>query len=247
MDFFKDCLCLSTTTGQEHTYEEIELRAQQQPLSLQDRMTNLETDVSDSSLSSSPDTEVSLFSRLLTYEAYKEMEKNPFSTLYNVFIVRLDNRRDPLLQRALWTTDLHDTFSLVWQYLESWQLPCIVVIQPCEDSITGLTLLAIGTTAPINWLHTMLGNGAIMQEYFRYAGLHFTADTRSAVVTPLLPSPDASPNKHSNPHTKDTDQGSPINLKFSPLVISPDVIDSDDESIPEGDLMLYHRAVVHNY
>ena len=45
------------------------------------------------------------------------------------------------------------------------------------DSITGLTLLVIGTTAPINGLHTMLGNGAIMQEYFRYSGLHFTADT----------------------------------------------------------------------
>ena len=83
-------------------------------------MMNLETDVSDSSLSSSPDTEVSFFSRLLSYEAYEEMEKNPFSTLYNIFVVRLDNRRDPLLQRAMWTTDLHDTFSLVWRYLESW-------------------------------------------------------------------------------------------------------------------------------
>ena len=120
MDFFKDCLCLSTTTGQEHTYEEIKLRAQQQPLSLQDQTMNLETDVSDSSLSSSPDIGVSLFLRLLTYKAYEEMEKNPFSTLYNIFIVRLDNQRDPLLQRAMWTTDLHVTFSLVRRYLESW-------------------------------------------------------------------------------------------------------------------------------
>ena len=248
MDFFKDCLCLSTTTGQEHTYKEIELRAQQQPLSLRDRMVNLETDVSDSSLSLSSDTEVSLFSRLLTYQAYEEMEKNPFSTVYNVFIVRLDNWRDPLLQRAMWTTDLHDTFSLVWRYLESWRLRCIVVIRPCEDSITHLTLLAIGTTAPVNWLHTMLGNGAIMQEYFRYAGLHFTADTRSAIATPhncppLMPAPTNTPTSAPRTQTK----VAPSTSNFHPLVIPPDVIDSDDESIPEGDLVLYHRAVIHNY
>ena len=62
----------------------------------------------------------------------------------------------------------------------------------------GLALLAIGTTAPVNWLHTMLGNGAIMQGYFRYASLHFTADMRSAVATPrdcppIMPAPTNTP------------------------------------------------------
>ena len=177
MDLIKDCLCLSPSTGPDHTYEEVQL---QSPMPLCPIATGASIEAADSETSlcsSSPDMEVSLYSRLLTYEAYKEMEKNPFSTLYNVFVVRLDNQHDPLLHRAVLTTNLHYTFLLVRRYLESWQLLCIIVVRPNRDSIKGLTLLAIGTTAPINWLHTMLGNGAIMQEYFRYSGLHFTAGT----------------------------------------------------------------------
>ena len=184
MDLIKDCLCLSPSTGPDHTYEEVEL---QSLTSISPIATgaSIEAAYSETSLcSSSPDMEVSLYSRLLSYEAYEEMEKNPFSTLYSVFVVRLDNHRDLLLHRAVLTTNLHDTFSLVRRYLESWRLPCIIVVRPNKDSITGLSLLAIGTTAPINWLHTMLGNGAIMQEYFRYSGLNFTADAQSAVATP---------------------------------------------------------------
>ena len=207
------------------------------------------TDSETSLCSSSPDTEVSLYSRLLSYEAYEEMEKNPFSTLYNVFVLRLDNHRDPLLHRAVLTTDLHDTFSLVRRYLESWQLPCIIVVRPSKDSITGLSLLAISTTALINSLHTMLGNGAIMQEYFRYSGLHFTADARSAVATPrdclpITPAPTNTPAPTPWIQTRvlpTTSQSRPL---MEPTLYTTD---SDDDSIPEGDLVLYHRTVVHNY
>ena len=131
-----------------------------------------------------PDSEVSLYCRLLTHEAYDEMERNPFSTLYNILAVRLDNRRDPLLQHTVLTTDIHDAFTIVCRFLDSWRLPCIAVIRPDDNSITGISLLAIGSTAPVNWLHSLLGNGELMAEYFRYAGLHFTEDSRSAVVTP---------------------------------------------------------------
>ena len=249
MDLIKDCLCLSPSTGSDHTYEEVEL---QSPTSISPTATgaSIEATSSETSLcSSSPDTEVSLYSRLLSCEAYEEIEKNPFSTLYNVFIVRLDNHHDLLLHRAVLTTDLHNTFSLVRRYLESWQLLCIIVVRPNKDSITGLSLLAIGTTAPINWLHTMLGNGAIMQEYFKYSGLHFTANTQSAVATPcdcppITPAPTNTPTPTPQTQTRvlpTTSQSCPL---MEPTL---DTTDSDDDSIPEGDLVLYHRTVVHNY
>ena len=150
MDLIKDCLCLSPSTGSDHTYEEVELQSPTHipPIAMG---ASIEAAESETSLcSSSPSTEVSLYSRLLSYKAYEEMEKNPFSTLYNVFVVRLDNHRDPLLHRAVLTTNLHDTFLLVRRYLESWRFPCIIVVRPSKDSITGLSLLAIGTTALIN-------------------------------------------------------------------------------------------------
>ena len=117
MDLIKDCLCLSPSTGSDHTYEEVEL---QSPTHISPITTGASIEAADSKTSlcsSSPDMEVSLYSRLLSYEAYEEMEKNPFSTLYNVFIVRLDNHHDPLLHRAVLTTDLHNTFLLVRRYL----------------------------------------------------------------------------------------------------------------------------------
>ena len=111
MDLIKDCLCLSPSTGPDHTYEEVEL---QSPMFFSPTATGTSIEATDSETSlcsSSPDTEVSLYCRLLMYKAYEEMGKNPFSTLYNVFIVRLDNHHDPLLHRAVLTTDLHDSGS----------------------------------------------------------------------------------------------------------------------------------------
>ena len=249
MDLIKDCLCLSPSIGPDQTYEEVKL---QSPMSLSPIATEASIEAADSKTnlcSSSPDMEVSLYSRLLMYEAYEEMEKNPFSTLYNVFVVRLDNHCEPLLHRAVLTTNLHDTFSLVRRYLESWRLLCIIIVRPNKDSITGLSLLAIGITAPINWLHTMLGNGAIMQEYFRYSRLHFTANTWSAVATPcdcpsITPAPANTPTPIPRTQTRilpTTSQSCPL---MEPTLYTTD---SDDDSIHEGDLVLYHHAAVHNY
>ena len=144
---------------------------------------------------------------------------------------------------------LHDTFSLVRRYLESWRLPCIIAVRPNKDSITGLSLLAISTTTPISWLHTMLGNGAIMQEYFRYSGLHFTANAWSAVATPhdcppitLAPANTPAPTPRTQTRIlPTTSQSCPL---MEPTLYTADL---DDDSIPEGDLVLYHCAVVHNY
>ena len=52
------------------------------------------------------------------------------------------------------------------------------------EEITGLRLLAIGSTAAVNWLSTMLGNPELMMEYFRFTGIHFTSDSHSTVATP---------------------------------------------------------------
>ena len=60
---------------------------------------------------------------------------------------------------------------------------------------------------------------------------------------PLMPAQMNTPTSAPRTQTK----VAPSTSNFCPLVIPPDVIDSDDESIPEGDLVLYHRVVVHNY
>ena len=95
----------------------------------------------------------------------------------------------------------------------------------------------------------MLGNGAIMQEYFRYSGLHFTADTQSAVATPRdLPPITLAPTNTPAPTPWTQTRVLPTTSQSRPLM-QPTLYttDSDDDSIPEGDLVLYHHAVVHNY
>ena len=96
--------------------------------------------------------------------------------------------------------DFQDVFGLVKAYLETWYLPCIVICRADPEEITGLKLLAIGSTAAVNWLSTMLCNPDIMTEYFRFAGIHFTSDSRSAVATPkeqraLPPPPPNTPDR----------------------------------------------------
>ena len=150
--------------------------------------------------------EVGLYCQLLTVEAYDEMNNNPFHKLCNVWIVHLGNHRDPLHQQAATAVDFHDVFGLIKAYLEMWYLPCIVICWADPEEITGLRLLVIGSTAAVNWLSTMLGNPELMIEYFRFAGIHFTSNSHSAIMTPkeqraLLPPP---PNMQDRmvPHTQ---------------------------------------------
>ena len=112
------------------------------------------------------------------------MNNNLFHELRNVWIVHLGNHRDPLHQLAATSVDFHDVFGLIKAYLEMWYLPCIVICRADPEEITGLRLLAIGSTAAVNWLSTMLGNPELMTEYFWFAGIHFTSDSRSTIATP---------------------------------------------------------------
>ena len=75
-------------------------------------------------------------------------------------------------------------FRLIKAYLDTWYLPCIVICQADPKEITRLRLLVISSTAAVNWLLTMLGNSELMMEYFRFTGIHFTSDSRSAIATP---------------------------------------------------------------
>ena len=147
-----------------------------------------------------PLLEVGLYCRLLTAEAYAEMNNNPFHELRNVWIVHLGNHCDPLHQRAATAVDFHNVFGLIKAYLETWYLPCIVICRVDPEEITGLRLLVIGSTAAVNWLSTMLRNPELMTEYFQFAGIHFTSDSCSTIATPkeqhaLLPPPPITPDQ----------------------------------------------------
>ena len=112
------------------------------------------------------------------------MNNNLFHELRDVWIVHLGNHCDPLHQRMATAVDFHDVFGLIKAYLEMWYLPCIIICWADPEEITGLRLLAIGSMAAVNWLSTMLGNPELMTEYFRFAGIHFTSDSHSAIASP---------------------------------------------------------------
>ena len=197
MDTFKGCLCVSSK--EEHTYEDIDLPMYR---TYSREPSRFPSEVNHDEVASNPEPpmEVGLYCRLLTAEAYAEMSNDPFRELNNIWIVHLGNLRDPLHQRAAAAVDFHDIFGLIKAYLETWYLPCIVICRADPEEITGLKLMAIGSTAAVNWLSTMLSNPEIMTEYFRYAGIHFTNDSRSAVATPkelcaLPPPPPNTPDR----------------------------------------------------
>ena len=198
MDTLKGCLCMSST--EEHTYEDIDLQPMYRTYSREPSRFPSEVNHDLEASNSEPPMEVGLYCRLLTAEAYAEMSNDPFRELNNIWIVHLGNLRDPLHQRAVAAVDFHDIFGLIKAYLETWYLPCIVICRADPEEMTGLKFMAIGSTAAINWLSTMLSNPEIMMEYFCFAGIHFTNDSRSAVATPkelraLPPPPPNTPDR----------------------------------------------------
>ena len=182
MDAIKGCLCFSSP--EEHMYEDIDLGPTHRTYSREPLRFPSETPQENEFIDAKPLLEVGLYCWLLTAEAYAEMNNNPFHELHDVLIVHLGNHCDPLHQRAATAVDFHDVFGLIKAYLEMWYLPCIIICRAEPEEITGLRLLAISSMAAVNWLSTMLGNPELMTEYFWFAGIHFTSDSRSAVATP---------------------------------------------------------------
>ena len=129
----------------------------------------------------------SMYSRLLTESAYEELEENCTTELFNAFTVNLADDT-PALTRVIYAIDLHDTFSLAMAYLQSWGLPCLVTYRQSKATVTRIELLAIGTSATVDWIRHMLQNGDIMRVFFRFNGLHFMVDAHSAVATRKTPS-----------------------------------------------------------
>ena len=182
MDAIKGCLCFSSL--EEHTYEDIDLGPTHRTYSREPLRFPSEITQDNEFINAEPLLEAGLYCWLLTAEAYAEMNNNPFHELHDVWIVCLGNHRDPLHQRAATAVDFHNVFRLIKAYLEKWYLPCIVICRADPKEITGLKLLAIDSMAAVNWLSTMLGNPELMTEYFRFAGIHFTSDSRSTIATP---------------------------------------------------------------
>ena len=124
-----------------------------------------------------------LYAKMLTHEAYEEIHENLTSPFKNTIFINLQDEDHVFLERARYAVDLHDTFAIIRDYLTSWDLPCIVMCRRTRDTITGLQLLAIGSSAAVNWIGHIVNNGPVMAEFFKYAGLLFTKDCRTAVIT----------------------------------------------------------------
>ena len=143
----------------------------------------------------------SMYSHLLTESAYEELEENCTTELFNASMINLADDT-PALTRVIYAIDLHDTFSLAMAYLQSWGLPCLATYRHSKATVTGIELLAIGTSTVVNWIGHMLQNGDIMRVFFRFNGLHFMADAHSAVATQKTPSILVTP--HTTPQPKRT-------------------------------------------
>ena len=173
-------------------------------------------------------------SHLLTESAYEELDKNCTSDFFNA--VTIDLAEDaPALTHVIYAVDLHDTFSIAMAYLQSWSLPCLVTYRHSRTMVTGIEILAIGTSATVNWIGHMLQNGDIMKVFFCFNGLHFTADAHSAMATRKAPSMVKVP--HTTPQPKripKTQLRVPVAHCTPPRVRWPSpnsAIDSDEGSI----------------
>ena len=189
-----------------------------------------------------------LYTRLITAEAFEEIRDSPYEEFAHAVIVHLDDVQHPLHTRVTLAVDFHDVFSLIRLFLESWSLPCAVSCRPSRDTITGVQLLALGSPATVNWLGAMLNNGELMAQYFRYAGLHFTTDSKSAVVTgreiAQTEAPPNTPRPRRIPRTQfraEAPRSAPPRIRFPPIEV---VSDSDDDSINE---YWEVEATVHGY
>ena len=189
-----------------------------------------------------------LYAHMFTKSAY-EMHENLYTPLSPVIFVNLKDEDHYFLERVRYTVDLHDTFALIRTCLDSWDLPCIVMCRYTHDTITGLELLAIGLSATINWIGLMVNDSHVMAEYVCFAGLLFTKDCRTAVITPYdleqtqAPGNSLVPSCH--PHTQLWISPSPSAPSRVYHHNSPPVADLDKESNSGMENFFITRPQVH--
>ena len=113
-----------------------------------------------------PRTPLHLYNRLLTERAYDELEGSPLGEIFNCTTVNVNDFEDPLVDRVNCTLTMYDGFSIAREFMDLWKLSCFVVCRESDHSITGLELLAIGSTAAISWINMMIANEQVMKRFY---------------------------------------------------------------------------------
>ena len=130
-----------------------------------------------------PRTSLHLYNKLLMERAYEELNGSPVNELFNCTTINVNDIDDPLVDRVNCTLTTYNGFSIAREFMDLWKLPCFVICQQRDHSITGMELLAIGSPTAINWISMMIANEQVMRRFFRYSGLMF-AQNDCAVTVP---------------------------------------------------------------
>ena len=114
-----------------------------------------------------PHVPLYLYNKLLTEQVYEELDGSPVGELFNCVTINVNGMDDPLVERVNCTLITYDGFSIAREFMDLWKLLCYVICRPCDHTIIGLELLAIGSTAAINWINMMVANEQVMKKFFR--------------------------------------------------------------------------------
>ena len=226
--------------------------------SLEDNETNIEEDhtyieldpeiaLAEASMivhTDKPRTSLHLYNKLLTEQAYEELDGSPVNELFNCTTINVNDIDDPLVDRVNCTLTTYDGFSIAREFMDLWKLPCFVVCRQSDHSITGMELLAIGSPAAINWISMMIANEQVMRRFFRYSGLMFAQNDCAVMVPRNYPTVFVPPSTPVAKRIPKTQYHQPTPGSAPPRVQYLNYTDSATES-EDGDSVLWPETYLH--
>ena len=124
------------------------------------------------------------YARIITDDAYHEISSSPTGEIDHVNFLHLSDSetlRDQLVSLAV---DIHDSFSVIRQYIESWAIPCVVAYRNTDFDFTRIELLAIGSPATTNWISHMKEDVEVWDDLHKYGQITYTKDPLCVVLVP---------------------------------------------------------------
>ena len=91
--------------------------------------------------------------RIITDDAHDEISSSPSGEIDHVNFLHLSDSEKTLRDEPVSiAVAIHDSFSVIHQYIKSWAIPCVVAYRNTDFDFTRIELLAIGSPATTDWI-----------------------------------------------------------------------------------------------
>ena len=134
-----------------------------------------------------------LYCKVMSEYAYEDWLQNLGDHIKRIGKNYLHEDDPHLASAIIQTIDTDPCLRTIRKFLVRNNIRLEIIYSHNGDAPTGIQILALGTSTPINWISTLLEDGKVITKVLNHCQLQLVKDGRSAIILPKERSPVMAP------------------------------------------------------